>query len=80
MRRRREGTLSSMTGYENKTADDTTSAAGGPPEAGGLPVEDVAPDVAMSEVTAPDDAGGDAGSAAGADDFNADAAAPEPTD
>ncbi len=69
-----------MTEYENKTADDTTSADAGPPEAGGLPIEDVAPDVATVEVTASDQDDAAGGSASAAEDFNAHAAAPEPTD
>jgi len=69
-----------MSEHRNQTADDTTSAAAGPPEAGGLPVENVAPDVDVAALT---DTGADEPAPDGgflAEDFNAEAAAPEPPD
>ena len=82
-----QGILLRMTDHPNTTADDH-SAAGNPPEAGGMPTpaEAVAPDVEVSEVGAADAAPADADPSAGTDgaaaapDFNADAAAPEPSD
>jgi hypothetical protein len=74
-----------MTDPKNTTADDTTSAAAGPPEASSVatPAEAVAPDVQVSEITAAEGgipADASPGDDASADDFNPEAAAPEPTD
>lgn len=74
-----------MTESKNTTADDTTSAAAGPPEAASVPspAEAIAPDVQVAEVTAAEGglpADSDAGGDAMAEDYNPDAAAPEPSD
>jgi hypothetical protein len=73
-----------MTDGPNTTADDTNSAAAGPPEASSVPTpaEAMAPAVDVTEVAAaeggiPADAGRDDSAA---EDFNPDAAAPEPSD
>lgn len=78
------GNVGHMTESKNTTADDTTSAAGGPPEAASVatPAEAVAPDIEVAEVTAAEGrlpAGQDVADET-AEDFNPDAAAPEPTD
>lgn len=85
------GNLRCMTDPRNNTADDTGSAASGTPESAAVasPAEDVAPDVDVAEVTADDaaapetspdstDAALAGGGQAPAEDYKADAAAPEP--
>lgn len=85
------GNLRCMSDPRNNTADDTDSAASGTPESApvAFPAEEVAPDVDVAEVTADDAAAPDTspdstdaalagGGQAQAEDYQADAAAPEP--